>query len=447
MQNIKDAKSIIKKLNINGYEAYLVGGCVRDYLLNKTPNDFDIATSALPYEVEDVFVHTIPTGKAYGTISVKAGSEYYEVTTYRLESEYTDSRRPETIRFSTDLKEDLMRRDFTINALAMDLSGNIIDYYGGRDDLEDKLIRCVGDPINRFNEDSLRKLRAIRFAAQNAFEIEKSTLKSIVENPSLKGVSAERIQMEFSKIILSESPSVGIKLLLNSNLLKEFLPELLACVGFKQNNKYHVYDVFNHLCSAIDNIEAKLELRLSALLHDIGKPESYSEDENAIGHFIGHEKKSVEMTSMIISRLRYPSKIRKKVVHLIKFHMTRPILTDKAIRKYLSKLATENVDDLMALYKADSLASNPDYHEESLKYLDELKEIVDKIINEKQPLSRKDLMINGRDLLERYDYISGSEIGKILNHLLSLVIANPDINTRDELLKAVDIYMSNKKTI
>lgn len=446
MQNISDAKSIIKKLKDNAYEAYLVGGCVRDYLQGMSPKDFDITTSARPESVESIFHKTIPTGKEYGTISVIVNSEAYEVTSYRLESEYTDNRRPKAVRFSDNLIDDLMRRDFTINAIAMDTEDNIIDYFGGVNDLNNRLIRCVEDPNDRFREDALRKLRAIRFACEKKFDIESATFNSIKDNPSLAGVSAERIQDELTKILLSDKPSIGINLLLNSNLLKQILPELLACVDFDQNNKHHIHDVFDHICMTTDNVSSNITLRLAALLHDIGKTTVYTEDEEGIGHFIGHEKVSYDMAADILTRLKYPSKVKSDVKKLISFHMRRPLLSEKAIRRFISKIASEYIDMIMELFRADSISSSPSSYEESKVYLSELDNIIKRVIEDKQPISRKDLAINGRDILENYklDNISGKDIGLILGELLSLVIDDPSLNNREALFKEIDKYIKNK---
>jgi tRNA nucleotidyltransferase (CCA-adding enzyme) len=443
MQTIEHAKSIIKKLNDNNYEAYLVGGCVRDYLLDISPSDFDITTNATPDMIEDIFDKSIPTGKIYGTISVVIDKELYEVTTYRLETKYVNNRRPESVKYSKILKEDLMRRDFTVNALAMDIDGNIIDYYGGINDLNNRIIRCVGDPSDRFDEDNLRKLRAIRFAVQKEFEIDYDTFRIIKDNPSLNGVSMERIQSEFSKILLAKRASYGIRLLLGSNLLKQIIPELLPCVGFDQNNINHCYDVFEHLCATLDNIEAKIELRLAALLHDIGKVAAYTIDEKGVGHFIAHDKISVEIADEMLSRLAYSNKIKKNVLDLILFHMRRPVLSEKAVRRFIYKVKQENIEAIAELFRADSLASSPLIWVENLKYLDELDKIIKKIINEEQALSMKDLAINGHDILERYNTnnIRGKSIGIILEHLLSLVIDDPSLNNKDQLIKEMDVFI------
>lgn len=445
MQTLKQAKSIIKKLNDNNYEAYLVGGCVRDYLLDIVPTDFDITSNASPETIEDIFDKSIPTGKKYGTISVVVDEELYEVTTYRLETEYVDNRRPEALKYSASLEEDLMRRDFTVNALAMDIDGNIIDYCGGINDLENRLIKCVGDPSERFAEDNLRKLRAIRFASQKGFNIDYDTFKTIVDNPSLKGVSMERIQSEFSKMLLSEKPSRAVELLLESNLLKQIIPELLPCVGFNQNNKNHCYDVFGHLCATVDNIEPRIELRLAALLHDIGKPNVYTIDEKGVGHFIGHDKLSVDIADDILSRMGFSNKIKKHVLDLILFHMRRPVLNEKAVRRFIYKIGIENIESIKELFKADSLASNLSILDDHLKYLDELDKILENIIDAEQALSMKDLVINGRDILERYQSknIHGKSIGIILDHLLSLVIDDPTVNNKEQLIKEMDVFVED----
>jgi len=444
MQILNSAKEIMKKLNEHGYEAYLVGGCVRDMLLNIEPKDYDITTNALPDTVEGIFPKTIPTGKDYGTISVMVEGEGYEVTTYRLESEYTDGRRPRAVQYSDSLKEDLARRDFTVNALAMDIEDNVIDYYNGRNDLEQRVIKCVGNPYERFGEDKLRKLRAVRFASQKSFAIDKETSVSIKENPCLVGVSYERIREELNKILLSEKPSIGIRALCDMDLMKNAMPELVPCIGFKQNSPFHDKDVFEHILSAVDQVEPKLELRLAALFHDISKPLTYSEGEDGVGHFYGHGKSSSRMAVEIMTRLKYSNKEIKHVSELVYQHMTKPKLSKKSVRRFMSKIEGQLLPDLLKLMVADTIASKPPFFED-LSYIYELKSMCNEILEEKQPLSVKDLYINGRDVLDAFPILLGQEklIGGLMNHLLDLVIDEPELNQRKELLDSAKSYLDD----
>ncbi|MCJ7691441.1 MAG: CCA tRNA nucleotidyltransferase, partial [Clostridiaceae bacterium] len=299
-----DVKIILDTLKNNGYESYIVGGSVRDFVMGLSmPKDYDIATSAMPEEIIRLFLKTIPTGIKHGTVTVMLNGEGYEVTTYRIDGQYLDNRRPEAVTFVSNLKEDLARRDFTINALALNVEDDVIDYFGGLDDLADKIIRAVGEPNKRFQEDALRMLRAIRFAARLEFHIEEKTLEAIKVNCNLiLNISSERIRDELSKMLLSNNSGVALRLLEETKLLGFILPELQKAVGFNQLNPHHDKDIFNHTLSVVENCPLSLNLRVAALLHDIAKPDCFTLDKSGVGHFYGHDKKSVMLTQQILKR-------------------------------------------------------------------------------------------------------------------------------------------------
>jgi len=291
----------INKLDENGFEAFAVGGCVRDSILNKVPGDWDMTTSALPENIISIFDKTIPTGMKHGTITIIIDKESFEVTTYRIDGDYKDNRRPDQVEFVTSIKEDLSRRDFTINAMAYNHKEGLIDFFNGKEDLQSRIIRCVGDANTRFKEDALRMLRAIRFSAQLEFSIEEETFKAIANNSHLiKAISQERIREELTKILLSEKPSYAFINLEKSGILKHILPEIQKMAGFDQRNPHHDKDIFMHTLSVVDNTPKDKNLRLAALFHDIAKPVTFSVDNKGIGHFYGHGKIGTEITEKVL---------------------------------------------------------------------------------------------------------------------------------------------------
>ena len=337
-----DVNRILELLYFYGYDAYIVGGCVRDSILNRTPNDWDICTNCSPEKMLDIFssFKVIPTGLKHGTVTVVINNENYEVTTYRIDGEYIDGRHPESVVFTNELKEDLRRRDFTINAMAYNDKVGLVDYYGGIQDISNKIIKCVGKPLERFSEDYLRMLRAIRFSTQLGYALDINTHKAIEQlSKNINSVSSERIREELNKILMSDVPSQGFKLLKNTEILKHIIPELEICVGFQQHNPHHNKDVFNHILSVIDNTENDLILRLSALFHDIGKPETFSLDEEGIGHFYGHNVKSSDVTKKVMKRLKYDNKSIEQVAVLVKEHMSNyDHIKDKTIKRLINFL-------------------------------------------------------------------------------------------------------------
>lgn len=430
-------KKILNELDSNGYEGYIVGGCVRDSLLGRIPNDWDICTNAKPNEIMDVFkgYKTIPTGLEHGTITVVLNDEHFEVTTYRIDGEYSDGRRPDKVEFTDDITKDLSRRDFTINAMAYNEKDGLIDPFNGYKYLTLKHIRCVGNPNERFREDGLRILRAVRFATQLGFKIDFTVSEAICNNKILlKNISQERIREELNKILLSDKPSKGIRLLYELELLNYIIPELIPCVNFNQHNPNHDKDVFEHTLSVVDNIEPKLELRLAALFHDIGKPNTFTIDEKGIGHFYGHHKESERICRDVMSRLKYSNREIEHVSGLVYYHMIRyPHLRSTSAKKFINKVGLEKLDDIFKLFIADRVSSKPPYDFEEIY---KLKFECEKVLSEKQPLTIKDLDINGYDLME-LGIPQGKEIGTTLNYLLEVVLNNPDLNHKDTLLQIV----------
>lgn len=434
IQLLKEVKTILDILYMNGYEGYIVGGCVRDSIMGRIPNDWDICTSAKPEIVLDIFKEfkVIPTGLKHGTVTIVINKKAFEVTTYRIDKEYLDGRRPSEVEFTNNLKEDLKRRDFTINAMAYNEKKGLIDYYNGILDIKNKIIKCVGNPTKRFNEDYLRMLRAVRFSAQLGYKIDVGTFESIrCLAKNIIDISKERIRDEINKILLSEKPSEGFMLLESTGLLEHIIPELQKCVKFEQRNPHHNKDVFYHTMSVLDNTERDLILRLSALLHDIAKPKCFSIDENNIGHFYRHHMEGMELSDKILKRLRYDNKTVEVVKRLIKEHMLKyEVVNQRVIKRLVNRVGKDNVDRLFKLQIADIKGSKPPY---DFSNINKAKIMSDKILYEKQPLSVKDLDINGHDLME-IGVSEGKEIGIILNKLLNIILDNPDLNKKDILI-------------
>lgn len=438
-----DAKKILDLLYFHGYDGYVVGGCVRDSILNKLPNDWDICTNCSPDRMLDIFssFKVIPTGVKHGTVTVVINNKNYEITTYRIDGEYIDGRRPKNVIFTNELKEDLRRRDFTINAMAYNDKVGLIDYYGGIQDISNKIIKCVGKPLERFSQDYLRMLRAIRFSTQLRYTLDISTHKAIKQlSKNINNVSAERIREELNKILMSDVPSEGFKVLKSTETLKHIIPELDMCVGFQQHNPHHNKDVFNHILSVIDNTENDLILRLSALFHDIGKPETFSLDEEGIGHFYGHNVKSADITNNIMKRLKYDNKSIEQVVALVREHMSSyDNAKEKTIKKLINRIGPNNINRLFKLQIADVKATASNY---DISGILEIKSKVEKILNEKEPLTVKDLKINGNDLI-KLGVPQGKEIGITLKELMDLVLENPNLNQKESLIKIVEDMFLN----
>jgi len=430
---------IISELQSNGYDAYIVGGSVRDSILHRKVHDYDIATNAFPESVSDIFTFNgdkvVPTGIKHGTVTVMVKSDGFEITTFRKDGNYLDSRKPDSVEFINSLKEDLSRRDFTINAMAYNSKEGLIDYFNGLEDLQNKTIKCVGNANKRFTEDNLRRLRAIRFASQLNFQIEDNTYEALSYNSHrITLLSKERIRDELCKILLSENVIYGIRELWNLDMLKYIIPELEACVGFNQYNTHHDKDVFDHILSVTKNTPTILELRLAALLHDIGKPKCFSLGENGQGHFIGHHKISADMAREILKSLKFDNKTIDNVCLLVYEHMISIQMKKQGIKKLINRVGKENIDDLIVLCIADrkGMAQSYQNYDDILV----LKNEIDKILNNNEPFSLKDLCITGRDLIN-LGYEQGRTIGKILNWLLEKVIENPNLNDKKTLINLI----------
>ncbi|MBQ1272533.1 MAG: HD domain-containing protein [Clostridia bacterium] len=426
------AIAVLNRLNSAGYEAYLVGGCVRDSLRNVAIHDYDATTSALPEEILQVFPDTpvIETGIRHGTVTVVFQGLAVEVTTYRVDGEYADSRHPNQVTFTRNLREDLARRDFTVNALAWSEEAGVVDFFGGMDDLAQGILRCVGEPRTRFEEDGLRILRGLRFASVLQFSLEPATESALrLEKHRLTMVSAERIREELIKMLCGDGAFDVLSSF--SDVLGVVLPELLPTVGFDQRNFHHVYPLYEHLIHTVKNVPPLPRLRLAALFHDLGKPATFSVDPQGVGHFYGHAQKSTEMTEEILARLRFFNAERREIIPLIRHHDAPIDPTPTAVRRKLNKLGETGFFDLISLMRADNLALNPEFHHRQKTY-DELEAIAREILAEEPCFSLRHLAVKGDDLMA-LGY-QGKEIGEILRVLLAAVMDDLVENRREDLL-------------
>ncbi|MDR7870652.1 MAG: CCA tRNA nucleotidyltransferase [Tissierellaceae bacterium] len=428
---------ILNRLYDTGFEAYIVGGSVRDLLLGKEPNDYDVATNAKPEEIEEVFsnLKTIPIGKEYGTIVVVQDEGKIEITTYRIEGKYLDGRRPSEVQFSNNIEEDLSRRDFTINAMAFNEKAGLVDPFNGKSDLEKQIIKTVGNPRERFSEDYLRILRGVRFATQLSFELEDQTYIASKEMSNLlANISMERIREELFKILVSKKPSNGIRLMNDLNILDSILPELMAEVDFDQHNPNHDKNVFDHTLCVLDGVSSTLEIRLAALFHDIGKPHTLTIDENGIGHFYGHEKVSKNIARDILTRLKCSNELIKDVLLLIGEHMSKSrSMKDKGIKRLISRVGEERIFKLMELQIADRVCTNKDA---DIDFLVERKGEIQRILDNNEPYQKKHLAIDGYDIIN-LGYKRGKNIGEILDYLMEKVLINPKLNNKEKLTELV----------
>lgn len=463
MNKIKIPVILQKMNNIfekNGFKAYLVGGAVRDMFMNKEASDWDVATDATPEQVISAFKKVIPTGIAHGTVTVHFMGEEIEVTTFRIEQGYSDGRHPDKVSYASDIEEDLSRRDFTMNAIAVSLKdGSIVDPFNGKADIKNKVIRSVGNPLERFNEDGLRPIRAIRFASQLGFEIETNTLQAISNEKVLQKtstISIERFRDELVKLLKSPKPSVGLKLLESTNIMKLFLPELLEGRNCIQNDVrgYHVFDVLDHNFYSCDGAPVhKVNVRLAALLHDIGKPASKVvrvTDAGEIYNFFSHEKYSETIARKLLTKLRFSNNEINNVCHLIENHMFHyeESWSDAAIRRFIVRVKPENIEDLIDLRLADMYGkyNMPIQIKESnaCDLLIQLQDRIKKIQEENSAFTLKSLAVSGKDLME-IGIPSGRLIGKILDSLLETVLDDPKQNSKDVLLNiAKNLYEQMK---
>lgn len=446
------ARCIIEELNKHGFEAYIVGGCVRDCLLGKAPNDWDITTDAKPEQMKEIFRRTVDTGIQHGTVTVliyPPGSdkpETYEVTTYRVDGVYEDHRRPKDVTFTSNLEEDLKRRDFTINAMAYNDEAGIVDIFGGIDDLDKGIIRCVGIADERFDEDALRILRAVRFAAQLDFDICKDTENAISTHAKyLKDISAERIQVELTKLITSNHPERLVDAY-KLGLTSIILPEFDRMLETKQNNPYHKFDVGMHTIEAMKNVPATKILRYAVLLHDSGKPDCKTTDKKGIDHFYNHPEKSSQIARMVLRRLKLDNNTIEAVCRLVQYHDygMGSNMSPKTFRNFLAKLGRENFSDFIAVRKADIAGQSGYNSDKSLAQVRRLEELYEKAMEEEQAIYISDLKIGGKELIG-LGLKPGKEIGYILNKLLDEVIDEPSANEKEYLIKRAKELMTNSK--
>ena len=430
----EQVNSILETLQGAGFEAYAVGGCVRDALLGRQPHDWDITTSALPYEVKTLFPRTIDTGLQHGTVTVMCGRTGYEVTTFRVDGVYEDGRHPKEVTFTPSLAEDLKRRDFTINAMAYDGNGGLIDLFGGQQDLEKGIIRAVGDPMQRFSEDALRIMRAIRFSAQLGYEIDGATLEAASElAPNLRKISAERIRDELEKTLMSDRPDY-LRTAWKAGITKEFLPEFDACMETPQNNPHHCYTVGEHILKGVSLVRKDKVLRLAMFLHDIGKPVCRTTDDKGIDHFYRHADVGYGMAQTILKRLKYDNATIRQVLPLVKWHDIQIRLTEPAVRKAIVKIGEDLFPLLLEVKQADMLAQSTYQREEKQRILDTVSSLYAQIIERGDCLSLRNLAVNGSDLIE-LGIKPGREVGAILAQMLEDVLNVPEHNDKEYLVK------------
>ena len=435
-ENPKIALSVLYK---NGFEGYLVGGCVRDSVLGRVPFDYDITTNALPHEIKRCFdgFNVIETGIIHGTVTVVINGENIEITTYRSDGEYLDGRHPSQVTFTRSLKEDLARRDFTMNALAYSEESGIVDFFGGLEDIENKIIRTVGNPYERFCEDKLRIMRALRFCSELSFTIEEKTRSEIFRlKDGLDEISVERISAELDKLIMGEN--VFDVLTDYAEVLSVFIPEIKPCIDFEQHNPYHIYTVWEHIAKSVSVAVPKKVIRLSMLFHDIGKPRCFSVDEKGIGHFYGHEEISAEMSVEILKRLKKDNDTIRTVRALVEKHYTKPSkenngeFSKKQTKKLLQSLGEDNFFLLTDVLRADAMAK-AEFALDRLPVIDRMEALARKIIEENECFSLKSLAVDGNDVMTLG--FSGKDTGKALQFLLDAVIGGDVPNEKERLIE------------
>lgn len=433
------ANHIIKTIRAAGYEAYAVGGCVRDSILGRKPEDWDITTSAKPEQVKALFPHTVDTGLKHGTVTVMLQREGFEVTTYRIDGKYEDSRHPENVTFTPDLKEDLRRRDLTINAMAYNDEAGLVDIFGGMEDIRAGIIRCVGDPEARFGEDALRILRAVRFSAQLGYSIEEKTKAAISKlAPMLARISAERIQTELVKLLVSPHPDY-LRLAYTCGITKVFMPEFDRAMETEQCHPHHCYSVGEHILASLRYVEADKVLRLTMLFHDCGKPEVLQVGEDGLTHFHGHGEVSAVTAEKVLRRLRFDNETIRRVCRLVRYHdYGNGVEPDKAmVRRAVNKIGQEAFPHLFMVRYADIMAQSDYLRAEKLENLERWQRLYEEIRAEGQCMSLRDLAVTGADLIAAGQK-PGRELGETLQKLLELVLDHPEYNTKERLLAEAD---------
>ena len=442
MDNIFDkCRFVFDTLEKSGFECYAVGGCVRDMLLNLTPHDVDFTTNATPDEILDCFKEykTFELGKKFGTISVLNDGAIYEITTYRIDGEYTDSRHPDKVEFSRNLKDDLARRDFTVNAMAMDSNGNVVDIYNGKADLESKLIRAVGDAEKRFTEDALRIFRALRFSAKLGFSIEEATEKACKKLAHLlDNVHPQRLRDELTAFIIGDN--VPELLAEYRDVFARIIPELKPSFDFRQITAHHRYDVFTHTVKAVGFAPKDARIRLALLLHDIAKPLCHTTDKAGISHFNGHPQKSADIAMEILRRFSFSSDFVNDVVRLIKYHDVRFEKPRLHIKRLLMELTEEDFRNLLTIQRCDIMAQSEYIREEKLEHIDFIEKEFEAVLEENSCLNLKGLAVNGNDIMTLG--ISGKKVGAVLEYLLTQVVEDKVSNQKNELIRCAEEYIS-----
>ena len=439
-----EVQYIIDTLEAAGFEAYAVGGCVRDSLLGKEPKDWDICTSALPEQTMNCFAgqHIIETGLKYGSITLMLNHKPFEITTYRVDGKYSDNRRPDNIKFVNVLKRDLARRDFTIGAMAYNPKTGLVDYYGGQQDLHERKIKCVGNADKRFREDALRIMRALRFASAFGFNIDSDTAKAMHDNRKLlNNIAAERIAVELNKLLMGDK--VCELLSTHISVLTEIIPEFEQTIGFEQNNPYHCCDVLNHILISVNAAPKNLIIRLTMLLHDIAKPNCSTESGDGVGHFYGHPQMSSDMAGEILTRLKYDNDTIKTVTQLILYHDADIEPRQKHIKRRLNMIGEERLRQLLVIKRADAMAQSDNHSQSKLEVLDAIPPLIDEIIAQKQCFSLKDLAVNGKDLIDA-GIPQGAKIGALLKRLMDTVIDEKVENDKIALLELLHQIKDDK---
>lgn len=429
---------VLEKLNEAGFEVYFVGGCVRDAMMGSTGGDADVTTNALPYQIKEVFDgwRTVDTGIQHGTVTVLADGIPVEVTTYRNDGSYSDSRHPDQVEFLNDIEGDLARRDFTVNAMACDLEGNIIDPFGGAEDLKKKILRAVGDADRRFQEDALRIMRGLRFASVLDFEIEKETANAMMDSRHLlKEISAERIFVELKKLVTGQAAGRVIRRYVD--VFEYVLPELCAMKGFLQHNPYHKYDVLEHCIRAMEEIKTTPDnqeyMKLAALFHDVGKPDTYFMDEEGIGHFYGHPARGEEVVHEILMRLKADRFTLDRISLLVKRHDLIFKRDEVLLKRWMNRLTPEVMFELLEIKRADNMATG-NMHQKLKDKFSDIRVMMEQILEEEQCFSLKDLAVGGKDIIG-LDVAPGPEVGCVLAELLDAVIEGRCENDRDKLME------------
>lgn len=438
-----EVKVVAKKLAENKHESYLVGGCLRDLLMDRTPHDWDLATSATPAELQKIFPDSVYENQ-FGTVGVKTNSEnpdlkIIEITTFRKEGRYTDKRHPDEVSFAKNIEDDLARRDFTVNAMAWSPKRGIVDPFGGEKDLKKKIIRAVGEPAERFNEDALRLMRAVRFSAQLDFDIEKETLAAIKKSAGLiEFIAKERIRDELSKLLIADKAAEGIVVMQETGLLKFVLPEVEEGVGVGQN-KHHIYSVFEHNWRSLEYAAKKkfpLDLRIASLLHDVGKPRT-KKGNGPDSTFYGHQVVGEKMALKILDRLKYPKALIEKVALLIREHMfvyDPESVTLRGVRRLISRVGQDNMEDLIKIREADRIGSGvPKAQPYRLRYLQAMIEKV-----KKDPIGPKMIAANGTDIMKALKIEPGPKVGYIISILLEEILDEPKLNKKEKLLERAE---------